>query len=918
MRLFWGLAVCAQIGTAWAQTFTISTVAGGAPAPAAASGTSVAVGLPGRVATDRSGNVYFTALNSVFRLSGGSITRLAGVGTAGYSGDGGPATAAQLNNPEGVVIDTAGDIYIADTQNQVVRYVSASTGLISTVAGNGTPGSNGDYGVPTQAQLDLPTAVALDASNNLYICDSANNTIRLVSNGVITPYLGNYIPGYAGDGAGIISMDDPTDIFFDSAWNLWIADFGNGRVREYGTNGITSTVVGGGTTYTEGGFATAAALAGPHSVVVDSSGNVYIADADDNRVRKIVQTTGIITTFAGAGAYGFAGDGGAANAAQVNTPNAVAVDPSGNVYIVDLFNARLRMVNSSGIINTIVGNGAVNYAGDGGAAQNAQMNGPSAVAVSAAGAFIADTNNQRIRQINSSGIISTVAGNGTPGFGGDGAAAANAQVAFPGAVTTDTSGNLYIADTGNQRVREIVNGTIATVAGNGTAGYSGDGGAATSATLNSPSGLVVDGAGNLYISDFSNNVVRKVSHGVISTIAGSGLQAYAGDGGRATSAGLNGPLGLALDASGNLYIADSENHSVRIVTPGGMISTFAGNGNLGDSGDGGLAANAQLATPAGLAIDTSGNVYISDSGANRVRMVTPGGLITTVGGKGSAGYSGDGGPAAQAQLNGAAGIALDPRGNLYVVDRSNNVVRLLQLASAVPMTGMVTNAASNLAGPVAPGEWVTVYGSGIGPATLTTSQPNQFGNTPLQVAGTVVYFNGIPGPIFYAWSQQDGVVVPYEATPGSSAVAVQFGNQVSLELPITVAASAPGLFTADSSGLGQALAVNQGLGSYNTSASPVSQGGVITLYATGAGEVSPSVPDGFPNSAGFAHPLAQATATIGGVAANVGYAGGDVGLPPGMIRLDIGVPVGVTGNTVPVVVKIGSASSQPGVTIAVK
>ncbi len=326
MRLFWGLAACAQVGTLWAQSYVISTAVGGIPAPLTASGASVAVDLPGRVAVSPAGSVYFTALNSVFVLAGGVVTRVAGNGQAGYSGDGGPALSAQLNAPQGMVIDSAGDIYIADTQNQVVRYVSGATGIITTVAGNGTPGNNGDYGPPTQAQLDLPTAVQLDASGNLYICDSGNNTIRLVSNGVITPYLGDYLQGFTGDTTGTISMNDPTDIFFDSSWNLWIADYGNGRIREYGTNGICATVVGGGTIYTEGGFPLATVLAGPHSVVVDTSGNIYIADSDDNRVRIVNAAQTTITTFAGAGPYGYSGDGAAANAAEVNTPYAVAVD----------------------------------------------------------------------------------------------------------------------------------------------------------------------------------------------------------------------------------------------------------------------------------------------------------------------------------------------------------------------------------------------------------------------------------------------------------------------------------------------------------------------------------------------------------------------------------------------------------------
>ncbi len=304
------------------------------------------------------------------------------------------------------------------------------------------------------------------------------------------------------------------------------------------------------------------------------------------------------------------------------------------------------------------------------------------------------------------------------------------------AVAVDASGFLYIADTGNQRVRKVVNGTINTVAGNGSTGYSGDGGSALSAMLNSPSGLVVDSAGDIFIADFGNNVVRKVSiAGIISTVAGNDSPGYSGDGGLATSAQLAGPTGLVLDASGNLYIADSGNHVVRVVTPGGNISTFAGNGGLGYSGDGGLAVNAQLATPVGLTRDAAGNLYISDSGANVIRMVTPAGLIITIGGNGAVGYAGDGAPATQAKFNTVLGIGLDTEGDLYVADSGNNAIRLLQFVAPVPGTGVMANAASNIIGAVAPGEAITLYGTGIGPTTLVPSQPDQFGNTPLEVAG---------------------------------------------------------------------------------------------------------------------------------------------------------------------------------------
>ena len=411
-----------------------------------------------------------------------------------------------------------------------------------------------------------------------------------------------------------------------------------------------------------------------------------------------------------------------------------------------------------------------------------------------------------------------------------------AQLDFPVSVAVDSSNNIYIADANNFRIRVVSPaGTIVTVAGNGTAGYSGDGGSAGSAMLNSPASVVVDAAGNLYISDYSNHAVRKVSGGVITTVAGNGSPGYSGDGGPAASAQLNLPSGLALDAAHNLYVADSGNHVVRRITPTGIISTVAGTGISGDSGDGALATSAQLATPSGVATDAAGDLFITDTGAGHVRLVTGSGFILTIAGaNGPAGYSGDGGPASAAQFNGLAGIAVDAGGNIYLADAGNNAIRLLQLVSPVPSTGSLSSSASGLPGPIAPGEAITIFASGLGPDQLTLSTPDISYVTPAQLAGTTVYFNGVPAPILYTWATQVGVVVPYELTPGSAVVSVQYGGQISLQLPVTVAATAPALFTADTSGKGQALAVNEN-GASNSAAAPDPQRSVITLYATGFG-----------------------------------------------------------------------------------
>jgi trimeric autotransporter adhesin len=331
-------------------------------------------------------------------------------------------------------------------------------------------------------------------------------------------------------------------------------------------------------------------------------------------------------------------------------------------------------------IAEVAGNGTAGYSGDGAAAASAELNYPVGVALDGSGnLYIADTNNNVVRMVTTAGNISTVAGNGTAGYTGNGGAATGAELNGPYGVTVDASGNLYIADTNNNAIRKVTTaGTISTVAGTGTSGYTGNGGPATSAKLSGPAGIAVDASGNLYIADSSNYVIRKVTTvGIISTIAGTGTIGYSGLGSVATSVDLAWPVGLALDASGNLYIADASNSVILKVTPTGTLTTVAGNGKIGYSGDGGLAINAELHYPVGVSVDGSGNVYIADSLNNVVRMVTSGGTITTIAGTGSAGYSGNGGPATKARLNSPLGIIASGSGTLYVADTVNNVIRTM-------------------------------------------------------------------------------------------------------------------------------------------------------------------------------------------------------------------------------------------------
>ena len=925
------ISLLAGASIALAQQYSISTVAGGAPPATPAAASSISMGQPARVALDAKGNVYFSSSNCVFKIdSTGTVTLIAGTSRAGFSGDGGPAVNAQLNAPQGLAFDPNGNLYIADSRNNRIRQVIG--GIITTFAGNGTispgggPSAYGDGGPATSAQLHLPMGVAVDNNFNVYIADTGDNTIREVTtDGNIATIAGDSFPSYQGDGGLAINAElhSPEDVAVDSSGNVYIADTANAYIREVTiSTGDINYIAGDGSIgfSGDGGYATSAGLIAPFALTVDSSGNVYFAENGDNRIREINAKTLDISTAAGNGTPGYSGDGSTASSGQLNSPTGVAVDSAGNLYIADSLNYRIRKVASGGNISTYAGNGTLSYSGDGGAASQAQLNTPQGVAADAAGNFyIADTLNNVVRKVSPNGTISNYAGKGSAGNSGDGSAATSAQLNGPQGLAVDASGNLFIADTLNAKVRKVsTSGVITTVAGSGTAGYGGDGSAAASAQLNLPIGVAVDSSGNLYIADFGNSRVRKVSaSGAITTVAGSGSFGYSGDGGPAAKAQLNGPQGVAVDTAGNLYIADTENNLIREVTPGGLIATVAGSGVAGYSGDGGPATSAQVGNPVGLAVDAAGNIFTADA-STRVRQIYPNGLIATIAGNGSRGYSGDGGLATQAQLNTPSAIALGSNGNVYVADAANSAVRLLQYAGNGLAISAVTNAASNLSGPVAPGEVVALYGSGLGPAGLSQYQLDPTtGLVDTNLAGTSVIFGGTPAPVLYTSATQVAVVTPYSIAGSNVQVFVEYQGQTSAPVTLPVAAVAPALFTADSSGKGQAAASNQD-GSVNGAAHPAKVGSYISLWLTGAGQTNPAGVDGMPGAAPLPQPVAAVTVTIGGKVTVVQYAGQAPNAVAGVMQINAQIPSGIqAGNAVPVVVQVGSVNTQAGVTVAV-
>ena len=719
------------------------------------------------------------------------ITTIAGNGTAGFAGDGGIATTGKIYQPYGVAADGFGNVFIADSSNNRIRKVSTN-GVMTTVAGTGVPSFSGDGGAATNARIYSPEGVSLDASGNLYIADAGNNRIRKVdTNGIITTVVGNGGGGFLGDGGAATNATvyNPYGITCDGSGNFYIADAFNNRVRKVDTNGIITTVAGkSSSTFSgDGGAATNAGVS-PYGVAVDAGGNLFIADHGNYRVRR-VDAYGFITTIAGTGSSTFSGDGGVATNAGM-TAYGVAVDNYGDVYIADRSNDRIRRVDPYGLITTVAGTNGFGYSGDGIPATNSLLYLPTGIVLDSYGRFlIADTGNNRIRRFGQGPTLVLDAANATNAgnyllivtspFGSVTSVVATLTVLLPPTIVSQpasqsiglgsnatfsvtaagtqplsyfwqTNGvnqpaqtnqtlnltNVQWSDAGNYQViitnnygsitsvvatmtvglppsiisqptNQIVlvgsngllsavvsgdglftyqwqfNGTnlppiITTVAGTNVFGFSGDGGAATNAKLNFPQRLAVDASGNLLIDDTSNNRIRKVdTNGIITTVAGTGVFGYSGNSGPATNAAIYANGGLGADAWGNFFIAEFNGGRVRKVDTNGFISVAAGGG--GSLGEGVVSTNATINSAKTVAVDKAGNLFIADYYFYRIRKVGTNGFITTVAGNPiatqSGGFSGDGGWATNASMGTPYDVAVDSLGNFYIADQANSRIR---------------------------------------------------------------------------------------------------------------------------------------------------------------------------------------------------------------------------------------------------
>lgn len=772
----------------------ISTLAGNGTSGSAGDGslgTSAQLYWPQGVTVDIVGNVYVADFwnNKIRKIDvNGIISTIAGTGLPGYSGDGDSAMSAELYHPCSIAINKMGVLYIADYGNNCIRTVN--NGIINTIAGNGLPGFRGDGGPATSSMLNLPQAIALDGTGNLLIADYANYRLRKIDlNGIITTIAGNGINGFSGDGGPALSAEFRSlyGIAVGKSGYIYVSDYLNSRIRKIDTSGIITTFAGTTQGYSgDGAEAVSAQLKNCWGVSVDSSEKVYIADYGNNVIREVTEN-GLITTIAGNTIIGFSGDNGPPTLAQVNAPQGLAADRFGNIFIAERNNQRVRKISTllsppiissfspniapPGTTVTIKGNSlsgtvAVNFGGTSVSSFNvindstvtAIINNGSTgkvqiitasgkaekigftfctaalPAISITANFISITKSESIiftetdiGSINASlqwkknntnvgtnsntyvdaslqtgdsvwcvlnsntdcGVALTiesnkfypyvsdneiikVAGTGTSGYSGDSMQANSSKLSLPGDVAVDKKGNIYISDVLNSRIRKIdTTGIISTIAGNGTF---------SPYQLGYPSGIAVDTAGAVYIADPYNYCIKKVlpNGGGQKIIVGNILNAgCGGDGGPASSATLLWPEDVALDKIGNLYIADASCNCIRKVDTFGMINRIAGTGEQGFNGDNGPATLAQLSGPSGVVIDDSGVIYIADKNNGRIRKVDRAGTITTYAGRGDNGADlyGDGGPAIYATIKYPQHLAIDNDGNLYFGDGNLNRIR---------------------------------------------------------------------------------------------------------------------------------------------------------------------------------------------------------------------------------------------------
>lgn len=644
--------------------------------------TNAPLGNVTSLALDSAGLLYIAdpQNNVIFRVdASGNISTFAGNGIQGFSGEGGPATNASLSLPTGIAFDGAGTLYITDQGNERIRTVT-SDGTIHTIAGTGQPGFTGDGLSALQATMLNPGFITVDASGNIYFCDEGNNRIRKID-------ASGKISTIAGDGT-TATLNTPKGFVFDSQGTLYVSDYGNSLIKKMPAGGVLTAYVGRpgqAGNYGNGLQASTAEINGPWGLGLDPTGNLVFADSGNNLIRSVNLSTNVVSAVAGTGTAQYAGDGAPPTGASFFVPAGVLITAGGHYYVADRGNQRVRQFTGIGNVSTVAGNALYRVVASNASPTQTFLYGPQGIAVGAKAhdLLIAESRGNAIRdiaagqqQVQKIAGLSLVGGPPTSGL------AVNTLLNGPYGVAEGYDGTIYYADTGNNVVRAIspLDGSVKTVAGvYGQAGFNGDNQPGTAAYLNQPRAVLADLAGNVYIADTGNNRIRVVDPNTqtITTYAGTGTAGYSGDGGSAGAAMINAPYSMAFAPNNSLYFADRGNHVIRAISTTHMITTFAGTGSAGaPNGEGGPALAANIPSPFGITFDSAGNLYYSENLYHVVREITTQGNVVTLVGNQRPGFAGDGGLASAALLNSPAGVAIDPTTQyLYISDSGNDRVR---------------------------------------------------------------------------------------------------------------------------------------------------------------------------------------------------------------------------------------------------
>jgi len=862
--------------------------------------------------------VCLVFMASPFAMQGQPYYTISSIAGTNEVGDGGAAVDGQLAAVEGLAVDVSGNLYIADNTDHRVRKVDTQ-GIITTIVGDGNPGLSGDGGPAASARLKNPYGVAVDATGTVFVADYGNARIRRIAPDGTISSLATTIP-----------LLGPRNVAVDTAGNVYVADHLAHVVVRINPAGRADVVAGSGQAGFNGdGAALTIKLNYPAGLAFDAQGSLYIADSGNKMVRRL--TAGLITTVAGG-----------ANSLPLYGPTGVDIDAAGNLLIADslisrvicrapdgkftvvaganpalagptrdvvsvpgsLFIAdgkRVLRMDGSSPPQVYAGNGSHNVPQDG-AATRGYLAGPMGIALGLDGdLYIAEERTAWIRRVTASGFMETVVAGGSLNGVGDGGPALFANLTDPVALAIHPAGGLRIADHLGHRIRglEIIGGNITvasrarTIAGSGYGGFSGDTGSATAAEINRPRGMAFDAAGNLYFADSGNHRVRKIAlDGTIRTVA--------------PDVGFRSPLGVAVGPNGDLYVADSGNNAIRKVDATGVVTVVDG--------------LADLNAPAAVALDLEGNLYVADTFHHRILRRDVTGKTQVIAGTGVPGFSGDGGYSHLAQLRAPSSLAIDPAGNVYIADVENNRVRKLSPTSAPPpapepqppppapapppappqQTQQITvvNAASYSEAPLAPGELISIFGS-------------DFGDSPS------VKIDGIAAPILHAGKQQINAQVPY-AVDGKVQVPVEVfhGSESRGAASVAVVDASPALFTLGQ-GSGEVLAVHLD-GSVNTAENAAGRGSIVTLYATGAGTTTPGVIEGVPVGIPLPSQTLPVSVQIGTGEVELLYAGPAPGMS-GVMQINLRLPgIFTPPGKRPIVLKVGSRTSRGGVFITVR